>query len=137
MRLLDVAGVETCSVPICGTITVKLFSPSDPSCQGTAAYTDVITVSGAATYHTATQGTNAGGFTANATGTWNWTADYSGDPNNEPASSGCGAEEVTITAVPTADLQVSNSDAPDLVSPGPNPTHPPAVPNNGPSPATP
>ena len=45
----------------------------------------------------------------------------------------CGDEEVTITAVPTADLEVSKSDAPDPVSPGGNITYTLVVTNNGPS----
>src|SRR2546426_6298564 len=116
-----------------GTITFKLYSPNAPTCTGTPAYRDVVTVNGAATYHTATQGDNPGGSTATALGTWNWTADYSGDAKNDPASSVCGDEEVTITAVPTADLEVSKSDAPDPVSPGGNITYTLVVTNNGPS----
>jgi uncharacterized repeat protein (TIGR01451 family) len=34
--------------------------------------------------------------TADSAGTWNWTADFSGDSNNNPASSGCGEESVVI-----------------------------------------
>src|SRR5262249_36636229 len=37
------------------------------------------------------------GFTTHPTGTWSWTAVYNGDTNNNTATSGCNAEQVTIT----------------------------------------
>ena len=52
-----------------GKITVKLYAPTHSTCTGTAAFTQVITAtSGNGTY------TTTGGPTANATGTWRWTA---------------------------------------------------------------
>ena len=52
-----------------GTITVELFAPSSPDCSGTAAFTDTLTATtGNGTY------TTTGGPTANAAGTWHWTA---------------------------------------------------------------
>ena len=38
---------------------------------------------------------------SNKAGTWRWTASYAGDSNNEPASSGCQAEQVTIDKAPS------------------------------------
>src|SRR5262249_52388725 len=48
-----------------GTITVKLYSPSNA-----VVYTDVITANGNGTYHTATQGNNFGGYAAQVAGTY-------------------------------------------------------------------
>jgi hypothetical protein len=50
----------------------------------------VVSVSGNGDYPTAP------GFVTDAAGTWRWTAEYSGDSQNESASSGCGEELVTI-----------------------------------------
>lgn len=76
-----------------GSITFKLFSPSDPTCSGTAAFTNVVSVSSNNTYNTSS------GFTSNATGTWHWTATYSGDSNNTSVSSSCADEPVTVNKV--------------------------------------
>ena len=80
------------SGPGVGKITVKLYTPSHSTCTGTAAFTQVITAtSGNGTY------TTTGGPTANLTGTWQWTASYSGDVNNNVATSLCSSEPVTVT----------------------------------------
>lgn len=73
-----------------GTITFRLYAPSAPSCTGTPAFTNVVTVNGNGTYNTSS------GFVSNATGTWCWTATYSGDANNNSAVSGCNVELVQI-----------------------------------------
>jgi hypothetical protein len=81
-----------------GTLTVKLFAPGNTA---TPVYTDVITVSGNGTYHTATQGMPSGNNTAQVVGTYQWVATYSGDPSNAgPVSSNLGDEPVTISTVP-------------------------------------
>jgi hypothetical protein len=82
-----------------GTITFLLYSPSDPNCLGSAVFISVVPVNGAGTYTSAT-------FPASSVtpeGTWNWTAQYSGDANNPPRISVCGQEPVVIIppAVPT------------------------------------
>jgi len=78
-----------------GNIVFKLFSPSDPDCTGTASFTETVTVNaGNGTYST------VGGGTTNAAGVWHWTADYSGDANNNVAASACG-EAVTIAPAGT------------------------------------
>jgi hypothetical protein len=81
-----------------GSITFDLYSPSAPNCTGTPAYTDTVSVSGDGTYNTANTAP------ASVTGTWNWTASYSGDSNNTTASSGCGSEPVTVTTMGTPSL---------------------------------
>jgi hypothetical protein len=74
-----------------GTITFSLFSPSDPTCAGTPALTQPVTVSGNGTYST----TNTT-FIASAEGTWRWQVVYSGDANNVGSTSACGVERFTI-----------------------------------------
>ena len=75
-----------------GSITFELFSPSDATCSGTPAYTQTVPVSGNGTYST----TNTT-FLATDTGTWRWLVSYTGDSNNEGATSACGVENFTIT----------------------------------------
>src|SRR5262249_52735422 len=52
---------------------------------------ETVPVSGNGSY------TAPAGFTPAQAGTYWWTASYGGDTNNPPASSGCGAESVTIS----------------------------------------
>ena len=71
---------------------MKLYPPSEATCTGAPVFTKVITVtSGNGTYATTT------GPTASVVGTWHWTASYSGDANNNVATSPCTAEPVTVT----------------------------------------
>jgi hypothetical protein len=74
-----------------GTITFNLYAPSDATCAGAPALTQTVTVSGNGTYST----TNTT-FVASAEGTWRWQSSYTGDANNDPASSACGVERFTI-----------------------------------------
>ena len=75
-----------------GTITFRLYPPSDPTCAGSAVFTEAVTVSDNGAYPT------VGGYTTITTGTYRWTAAYSGDTNNNAVSSGCAAEPVTVTS---------------------------------------
>jgi hypothetical protein len=75
-----------------GTVTFKLFSPSDATCSGTPALSQTVSVSGNGTYVT----TNTA-VLATATGTWRWLVTYSGDTNNVGNTSACGVENFTIT----------------------------------------
>jgi hypothetical protein len=87
--LNDTALVSGGSSPT-GTVTFNLYAPSDATCSGVAAYTQTSPlISGAAS--------TSPGFASNAAGTWHWTAVYSGDVNNAPATSSCQAEPVVIT----------------------------------------
>jgi hypothetical protein len=74
-----------------GSITFSLFSPAAPTCSGTPALTQTVTVSGNGTYST----TNTT-FIASTEGTWRWRVAYSGDANNNAATSACGVENFTI-----------------------------------------
>jgi hypothetical protein len=73
-----------------GTIMFELYDPSDPTCVGEPAYSETVPVSGSGIYNTST------GYQANMAGTWRWVAIYSGDNYNNPVSSGCNDEQVTI-----------------------------------------
>ncbi|GEM_PF-4359137 len=75
-----------------GSIVFKLFDPDSPTCAaGKERFTWTTSVSGNGTYDTA-----APPFTTDKAGTWRWTADYSGDASNNPASSGCDKELVVV-----------------------------------------
>ena len=74
-----------------GTITFKLYGPSQTTCTGTPVHTEDVTVNGNGDYTTPT------GHTANAAGTWRWVASYSGDAiNPAPDPTACDDEQVTI-----------------------------------------
>ncbi len=73
-----------------GSVTFKLFAPSDATCSAAAAYTDVDATAPYAT---------SPGFASDAAGVWHWTADYAGDANNNATSSPCTAEPVTVVAL--------------------------------------
>lgn len=74
-----------------GTITFKLFAPADATCAGAGAYTQTVTVNGNGTYSTSNTS-----FVASTLGTWRWQVTYSGDANNNPATSACGVERFTL-----------------------------------------
>jgi len=76
-----------------GTILFELFPPADTTCAGTPVFSESVTVSGNGDYSTTT------GYTvplAGPSGTYHWTASYSGDANNNAASSSCADEPVVI-----------------------------------------
>ena len=98
--LNDTATLASGASPT-GSITFNLYDPSDPTCSGTPAYTQTVTVSGNGSYST----TNTSA--ANKAGTWNWTASYSGDSSNNGASSGCGKEPVSV--IPSGSCEGSGS----------------------------
>ena len=84
----DLANVSGGLSPT-GDVTFRLYDPSQATCEGTPVFTDTQgVVSGKAT---------SGNYTTAAVGTYRWTATYNGDANNLPATSGCSAEQVTIT----------------------------------------
>jgi hypothetical protein len=87
--VLNDTATLTAGINPTGTITFNLYGPDDVDCDGTPVYTQTVAVSGGSA-------TTSPGYTTAAAGLYAWTADYSGDNNNLPASSGCTAEEVTI-----------------------------------------
>lgn len=75
-----------------GTVTFKLFAPSDATCSGAALFTSAVPLgaNGMAT---------SANFSATTTGgTYNWMASYSGDAHTAGSTSKCGSEPVVITA---------------------------------------
>jgi hypothetical protein len=97
-----------------GTITFSLWAPGvTPGCrrgQGCAypVYSDVVTANGDGVYSTVT-GSNPGGYVANALGTYQWVASYSGDANNYSTWTDFGAEPVTVgKASATTSLAVTS-----------------------------
>jgi hypothetical protein len=105
VTLNDSANISgTFTGPVGGTITFNLYAPSDTMCT-TPIYTDVVTVSGYGTYATGTgtiTGSNTLPTTGAVTGTYQWTANYSGSDDSfgngaDPASSDCGLEPVMVS----------------------------------------
>ncbi|MBA3426916.1 MAG: hypothetical protein ACR2HO_00175 [Rubrobacteraceae bacterium] len=74
-----------------GTITFKAYGPNDADCSGPVAYTNTVNVNNTDGDSNGDYG--SGSFTPTASGTYRWTADYSGDGNNESASSPCNAPD--------------------------------------------
>lgn len=95
--LNDTATLTGGTNPI-GTITFKLFPPTEPTCGGNPVYTSVVAVNGNATYNSTAGVPITGSNVVTTTGIYNWIADYSGDNNNSPSSSGCSLEPVVCTA---------------------------------------
>jgi hypothetical protein len=100
--LNDTATVTGGSNPT-GLVTFNLYGPGDTTCTGTVLYTQDVTLSGGSA-------TTSPGYTTTAAGTYNWTAHYGGDSNNNAADSTCGAEAVVI-----AKNSPSASTAQDLI----------------------
>jgi hypothetical protein len=73
-----------------GSLTFDLYDPGDADCTGTPTYTQVVPVSGDGSYPTSNS------TPADAIGTWNWTAHYSGNADNVPATTSCNADPVTV-----------------------------------------
>jgi len=77
-----------------GTIIFRLYDPSDDTCSGPPAFEEAVSVNGNGNYSTTT------GHVADMLGTWRWTAEYSGDPNNYGVISGCQEEQVIVKLHP-------------------------------------
>jgi sugar lactone lactonase YvrE len=75
-----------------GSIEFRLYPTAD--CSGPPVDDETVPVTGDGSYATTT------GYAAAAAGTYQWTASYSGDAGNNPAASGCGAEQVEISSSP-------------------------------------
>jgi uncharacterized repeat protein (TIGR01451 family) len=71
-----------------GSITWTLYATND--CSGDPVGKDSVKVSGDGTFETPT------GVTVSSAGTYYWVAQFSGDPNNGSAKSGCADEPVTV-----------------------------------------
>ena len=103
IRLNDTASLSggSDSPAPTGTVTFKLYPPTDATCSLSPDYSESVSLAG-------TSAATTTGYITNVAGTWHWTADYSGDTNNDSASSGCSAEAVTVTqAIPTITTSAS------------------------------
>jgi hypothetical protein len=78
-----------------GSITFKLFGPDDGTCGNPPVMTSTVAVAGNGTY-------NSANLTPLAPGAYRWTADYTGDANNNAATSGCNAANEATQVVPCA-----------------------------------
>ena len=68
-----------------GTITFNVYGPDDEDCSGEPSFTSEVDVNGEGDY-------SSEEFTPSAAGTYRWTAEYSGDDNNDAVTSACNAE---------------------------------------------
>jgi hypothetical protein len=99
-QIHDTAQVSGGSNPT-GTVTFKLFPPSNPTCNNEEGGSPVQTV----TVPLGSNGsaTSAGTpYTTTSVGTYNWIARYSGDQNNVSVSTACNDEQVTVGKDPTS-----------------------------------
>jgi hypothetical protein len=93
-KLTDTAVLSGGSNPT-GTITFTLYNPGS-----LPVYTDVVAVNGNGSYDTSS-GTNPGGYLPTDTGTYLWTATYSGDAlNNSALDNGQNENETVNPASP-------------------------------------
>ena len=106
--LNDSATVTGGSSPT-GSITFNLYAPTDTTCASTALYNQVVALTGASA-------TTSPGFTTLVAGIYRWTASYPGDANNNSASSGCQAEQVTVTQPVTGLIAPTNTSCSDFTS---------------------
>lgn len=81
-----------------GTVTFQLWSTKtgDPAVCSGLLYTEVVAVEANGTAATNGDGTGSNEVSPTTSTTYYWTADYSGDDGNEPSSSDCGEESVTV-----------------------------------------
>ncbi|HET7029765.1 MAG TPA: hypothetical protein VFI34_04600 [Candidatus Limnocylindrales bacterium] len=90
-KVHDVATVSGGFNPS-GTVTFKLYGPSDPNCDSSAIFTDTVALGADGT-------ATSGDYTVTEQGNFHWVASYSGDANNESASGKCGdAGETTVVS---------------------------------------
>ena len=72
-----------------GTITFRLYPPSNPTCVGTPLFTTSTAVSGNGYYE-------SNWYYPTLAGTYRWTATYNGDANNSPDSSLCSDQGAVV-----------------------------------------
>ena len=106
LKIYDAATLHAGLKPT-GSITFSLFGPDDPTCSAAPIFTSSTQVSGDGAY-------NSERFTPTASGTYRWTATYSGDTNNHAAGpTRCGVkfEQVSVTVPASPQLRTSASGA--------------------------
>jgi hypothetical protein len=100
-NLTDSATVSGLASPQAGsTVEFRLFGPDNATCSGTPVFTSTKTATVAGGSVTATSDP----FAPTQTGTYRWTASYSGDANNLAKSGACNdANESTTVTAPVPD----------------------------------
>ena len=98
----DTAAVAGGYGTLTGSVSFALFGPADSTCAGNDL---VATLSGFKNVPLSGTKADSAAFTPTLAGTYQWVATYSGNLFNNPSSSACGSEPVTIAgttlAVPT------------------------------------
>ncbi len=99
----DTATLSGATDDATGTITFNVYGPDDENCGGEPAFTSVVDVNGNGDYSSdPTPNDPSDDFVPGAVGTYRWTAEYSGDENNEAVSSECNApDEANVVTEPT------------------------------------
>ncbi len=94
-----------------GSILFNLYGPGDTTCS-TSIFNSTVPVTGAGSY-------NSASFATSQAGTYQWTAAYSGDVNNDAVSTICNdpAEDVIVGKANT--VLTTNASAPVAVGGGP------------------
>ncbi|MGH9125184.1 MAG: hypothetical protein ACRDZ8_10730 [Acidimicrobiales bacterium] len=87
----DSAALSGGRIPT-GSITFSLFGPNDQTCSATPAFTAVVRVNGNGSY-------DSDSFATEKVGDYLWTAVYSGDSNNNPVTSACGAVNEHLSVI--------------------------------------
>jgi hypothetical protein len=109
----DVAALGGVTTNAGGTITFNAYGPDDATCSGTPAYTNTVNVSGPGNY-VSSASVPPKLFTPTAVGTYRWTASYSGDANNQSASSPCNAaNESSLIVKKQPAIETNASNTPD------------------------
>ncbi|MDQ6726796.1 MAG: right-handed parallel beta-helix repeat-containing protein, partial [Actinomycetota bacterium] len=88
-----------------GSITFRLFGPTDTTCTGTPALTSTKTVTGNGTY-------TSDPYTATTPGAYRWIAAYSGDVNNAAVTGLCGDANETTDVTPPASTTTTTTTLP-------------------------
>jgi hypothetical protein len=86
-----------------GSITWKLYGPSDSSCSSAIqTFTETGVVSGDGSY-------TSPSYTTTSAGSYHWVASYSGDSNNNAVSGNCGDPGETSTVTPQTPTLTTNA----------------------------
>src|SRR2546427_442368 len=94
-----------------GSITFTLYSGA---CPGSLVFTSSqVSVSGNGMY------ASTPGFTPSAAGTYHWIASYTGDSNNSPFTTACGADGETLTVNAASPTMTTSASPPTVSLPSP------------------
>jgi hypothetical protein len=99
----DTATLSGATDDATGTITFNVYGPNNENCSGEPAFTNVVDVNGNGDYGSdPTPNDPSDDFVPGDVGTYRWTAEYSGDENNEAVPSECNApDEASVVTAPT------------------------------------